>query len=245
MTTTGMTTDAPWSTGGESHDDDSIKGTAGAKAGEVGQAASSQAAQVAGEAKAQAAGLAQQAKEQIGTSVQQQHSKLTETIRSAADELASLVTGENGEAKAGPITDVVRSLATQARASADSLENKTPGELVEQFSAFARRKPGTFLLGAALAGVLAGRLTRGAKEATSSNDDEALSTGYPQPAISSYATETGYPATDETYPGETYAGAGYSTGGDIYEETRSDVLSLPDATGGTLGGTRPIADRGL
>ena len=41
------------------------------------------------------------------------------------------------------------------------LENREPGDLLGEVQRFARNKPGTFLLLAAGAGVLAGRLTRG------------------------------------------------------------------------------------
>ncbi len=43
------------------------------------------------------------------------------------------------------------------------LSHHDASDLLEQGRSFARRKPGTFLLGAVVAGVVAGRLTRGAK----------------------------------------------------------------------------------
>jgi hypothetical protein len=49
------------------------------------------------------------------------------------------------------------------------LEQREPGELLDEVRALARRKPGTFLLGALAAGVVAGRLTRGAVDATRSD----------------------------------------------------------------------------
>ena len=44
---------------------------------------------------------------------------------------------------------------------AGKLQNREPAELLDEVRSFARRKPGLFLLGAAAAGVVAGRLTRG------------------------------------------------------------------------------------
>ena len=48
---------------------------------------------------------------------------------------------------------------------ANWLQNREPADLLEEVRRFARRKPGVFLLGAAAAGVLAGRLTNGVRAA--------------------------------------------------------------------------------
>jgi hypothetical protein len=53
-------------------------------------------------------------------------------------------------------------LATKAREVSTFLGDHEAGELIEEVRQFARRRPGTFLLGAAVTGVIAGRLTRGA-----------------------------------------------------------------------------------
>ena len=49
------------------------------------------------------------------------------------------------------------------------LDQRDPGELLDEVRGIARRKPGTFLLGALAAGVVAGRLTRGAVDASRSD----------------------------------------------------------------------------
>jgi hypothetical protein len=64
---------------------------------------------------------------------------------------------------------------------ADWLKNREPADLLGEVRSFARRKPGTFLLGALAAGVVAGRLARGAKDAQSS----------PTPSGSVASTTTG------------------------------------------------------
>jgi hypothetical protein len=64
--------------------------------------------------------------------------------------------------------DLARQAADKAHAFAGWLDQRDPGSLLEEIRQLARRKPGTFLLGAALAGVAAGRLTRGAVDANSS-----------------------------------------------------------------------------
>jgi hypothetical protein len=59
-------------------------------------------------------------------------------------------------------SDLTRQASDKARDLAGWLESREPGDLLEEVRDLARRKPGTFLLGAAAAGVLAGRLTRSA-----------------------------------------------------------------------------------
>jgi hypothetical protein len=60
---------------------------------------------------------------------------------------------------------------------AGKLQNREPAELLEEIRSFARRKPGMFLLGAAAAGVLAGRLTSGVKAAHSDSGSSGGSAG--------------------------------------------------------------------
>ncbi|GGH95500.1 hypothetical protein GCM10007170_21170 [Arthrobacter liuii] len=61
----------------------------------------------------------------------------------------------------GMASDLVRQAAERTSSVASWLENREPGDLLNEVQRFARNRPGTFLLLAAGAGVLAGRLTRG------------------------------------------------------------------------------------
>ncbi|KNH11600.1 hypothetical protein ACU18_18885, partial [Arthrobacter sp. ZBG10] len=61
----------------------------------------------------------------------------------------------------GMATDLIREAAERTSSIAGWLENRDPGSLLSEVQTFARNKPGTFLLLAAGAGILAGRLTRG------------------------------------------------------------------------------------
>ena len=72
------------------------------------------------------------------------------------------------------------------------LDGREPSQILDDVRAFARRRPGAFLLGALAAGVVAGRITRGAKESQSSSgsaDSSRSFSGYGQPGISN-----GYPS---------------------------------------------------
>src|SRR4051794_9887559 len=63
-----------------------------------------------------------------------------------------------------------RLVSERARQISTSIEGREPQEVLEDVRSFARRRPGTFLLGALAAGVLAGRLLRGAKDANGTPD---------------------------------------------------------------------------
>jgi hypothetical protein len=60
------------------------------------------------------------------------------------------------------VPEVARQASERARTVASCLEEREPGDLLDEVRRFARRKAGVFLAGAALAGVVVGRLTRGA-----------------------------------------------------------------------------------
>ena len=74
------------------------------------------------------------------------------------------------------VTQAVSSIADRAESLTRQLETKEPMDLLDDVRRFASRRPGTFLLVAAGAGLLAGRLTRGMRDA-SSNGDNSQSTG--------------------------------------------------------------------
>ncbi|WP_123603778.1 hypothetical protein [Micromonospora sp. Llam0] len=56
--------------------------------------------------------------------------------------------------------ELARRASDAAQQAAGWLENRQPGELVDEVRQYARRHPGTFLAGAAFAGLVVGRLTR-------------------------------------------------------------------------------------
>lgn len=153
--------------------------TAKDEASQVGSAATSAAADVAGTTKEQAGAVAGEAVNQVRDLLDQTRAQVTEqagtaqaklgeSLRSLVDELRSMGEGSgNGQ---GPAAELARTLADRGSAFADMISDKQPGELVQELRTFAARRPGGFLLGALAAGVVAGRLTRGVKDASSSDD---------------------------------------------------------------------------
>lgn len=169
-----MTTHAPES-GPQSTKDRAaeVGGTAKEQTGQVAGSAKEQAANVAGTAKEQAVDVAHDAadqarnlleelrtnvRDQVGT----QRDKLSQTLDQYATELRQMAERSDSD---GPATEAVRQIATKLQDMRSYLEGG--GDVVTDVRRFARRRPGTFLLACAAAGVLAGRATRGAAAARS------------------------------------------------------------------------------
>jgi len=72
------------------------------------------------------------------------------------------------QAPSGLAADLVSQTAHHLRSLRTQLDGREPSDVLDDVRRFARRRPGTFLLGALAAGLVAGRLARGMKEAQSS-----------------------------------------------------------------------------
>jgi hypothetical protein len=136
----------------------------------------------------------------------------------------------------GPASGLAHEAADRVHSLSSHLEGRQPSELLDDVRSFARRKPGLFLGGALVAGVVAGRLTRGAKAANdSSSGSNGGSIGGP-----AYTSSRSYQA-DVTSPGDPL-----STG---YDAPSSGAIGDPStqghgtATGDPLAGTgRPATE---
>jgi len=190
-------------------------GQTAAQAGsQVASTATEQAKEVAAETQRQAKDLLDQGRTQVKQQVVSQQQKAGQGLSSLAQEIRALADGSS-EGAPGPARDLLQQASSSVESFASMLQNKEPAELLDEVRRFARRKPGLFLLGAAAAGVLAGRLTSGVKAAHSDNDSSSRrqlggygTSNYVDPTPS-YA-DTTYTETTTTYTG---TGAGYSTAG--------------------------------
>ena len=200
-----------------SSDSGSTSDVAKEQAANVGQGAADAGKHVAGVAKEQASGVAaetsKQAKDllsQTRTEVQSQaatqQDRIAASIRSLSSELGSMAHGSD---QSGTATDLIRQASARADDIAAWLEQRDPGALVQEVTAFARRRPGAFLAIAAGAGLLAGRLTRGAIDAARDDDTPQVNSGTGSPATS-YDTTTSWDTT--TAPAEAVDPAYASTG---------------------------------
>ncbi len=132
--------------------------TAAGSAQNVAQTAKEEVANVASEAKSSARGLLHQAKSDLSSQAGSQQQKAAEGIRTISSQLQTMADAPEQQ---GVASDLIRQAAERTSSMASWLENRDPGSLLNEVQTFARNRPGTFLLLAAGAGVLAGRLTRG------------------------------------------------------------------------------------
>ena len=174
------------------------------------------------------------AKEQAGQVAQDAKESGKQVAATAADESKQVLAEGRRQVKdltaqAGQQVDE----QTRVHDVAGWLESRNPGEIVDELRGIARRRPGAFLLSAAAAGVVAGRLTRGAVDAARS-DDDSTPTAAGQAPVASYGVPatSGGPDVDltsvpVTTPVET------TTGRELYAETDDPLYS-----GTSLGGNR-------
>jgi uncharacterized phage infection (PIP) family protein YhgE len=249
-TTTGLGSTTP-STGTTSTKDVATEearnvGQTAAQAGsQVASTAADQAKEVAAETQRQAKDLLQQGRSQLKEQTVAQQQKAAQGLSSLAQELRGLADGTSSGAP-GPARDLLQQASGMVEGFADRLQNREPAELLDEVRAFARRKPGLFLLGAAAAGVLAGRLTRGVQAAHSDSSSSGSAAGYrsqtnyvdPAPTYSDYTGTTEYSTTTDYT-----AGSEFSTAGTGYAGTTSGT-PLPPPPYGTVppaGGVVPPA----
>ncbi|AIJ20673.1 hypothetical protein [Amycolatopsis methanolica] len=169
--------------------------------------AAEQTREVASEAQRQARNLRDQGVDQLREQARTSQQKAAVNLNSIADQLDRM----SEQSDSGMARDLVREVSQRAKKVASWLDSREPGDLADELRDFARRKPGLFLAGAAAAGLLAGRLTRGVAASMS----EQSSGGAPQPRTSTETTGTptetaAHPPTT-AYPGESV----YPTGAPV------------------------------
>jgi hypothetical protein len=127
-------------------------------AGDLAATAQDRAKDVMHEGKRQARNLLGEAQDQLRDQAGAQQNSLVKNLRSLGDELRSM--SERGEQN-GVASDLVGQAGERAHGVASWLDDREPGQLLDELRDFARRRPGVFLAGAVALGVVAGRLTRG------------------------------------------------------------------------------------
>jgi uncharacterized protein YjbJ (UPF0337 family) len=133
-----------------------LKETAGEAAREVAGTAKEKAGDVTSDVRRQTAQLAGQTRDQLVEQAGQQKDRAADGLRSVADELRGMA--EHGQSGWG--AQLAGHGAQFSNQAADFLQQHEPGELLDEVRRYARKRPGTFLLGAAVLGVVAGRMTR-------------------------------------------------------------------------------------
>lgn len=169
--------------------------------------AQGEATKVATEAKQQVSSLASEATsqvtEQVSEQTKQQRDKLVGTLGSLSEDLDQMADHGDGTLA----SSVAKEVAGHARTLTSYLDGREPGELLDDVRDFARRRPGTFLLGALVAGVVAGRLARGVKDAPFGPSAGSPTTPTPAPKFGT--PPDGTPALPDPPPITPAASPGY------------------------------------
>jgi hypothetical protein len=146
-----------------------VKDTAVGAASGVKDTAKSEVSNVAGEAKYQARNLVDQTRSELQGQVTNQQSQLASTLNGWASELGSMASKSDDS---GPMTDLAQEASRRVGEISHWLDNHEPSDVLDEVKRFARRRPVAFLALAAAAGVVAGRVTRGAVAANTSVDSD-------------------------------------------------------------------------
>jgi hypothetical protein len=179
--------------------------------GEVVASVAEHAKDVVGETKRQARDLAAEGSRQIREQARGAQDGAARGLSALADELSSMA--QNSGAS-GMATELAHQASERAAALSQWLGDREPGDLLEEIRSFARGRPGAFLIGAAAAGLAAGRLTRGV---AASSHDGADDGAHPVPAA---------PPVAAAEPADAYSPAAETAYGS-FEQTPHTVESSP------------------
>jgi len=209
--------------------------------GRVAQTAKEQTREVVRETGTQARNLASEAQDELRHQTSMQQKRAAEGLRALGSELRSMAGHSDQQ---GVAAELVHQAARRAQQTADWLEHREPGQVLDEVRRFARRRPGVFLAGALVGGVVVGRLTRSLTASGGATDSQgpfpaqgATSTGstgladVPPPASMAGvepAGTTGYPVAPAVPPA-----AG------ITDDPVARPGALPGESTGYQGGARP------
>lgn len=134
-----------------------LKETSAEAAREVAGTVKEKVSDVTSDVRSEARRLASQTRQELAGQAGQQKDRAATGLRSVSDELRGMA--EHGQSGLG--AQLARQGADFTDQAANFLQQHEPADLLDEVRQYARRRPGTFLLIAAAAGVVAGRLTRG------------------------------------------------------------------------------------
>lgn len=142
---------------------------------------------VGSETKKQAKDLYEETRTELTDQAAAQQKRVASGIRSLGDEFGAM--SESTE-EPGLASDLAHQAASRATRIADWLDQRDPGSLLEEVKGYARRSPGTFIAIAAVAGIVAGRLTRSVIAESKDSTDSGGGSG-----AAAYTPPTGVPPT--------------------------------------------------
>lgn len=206
-------------------------------------AAREQASNVTAEARRQGKDLIRQAQGQLMEQAARQQQRLAEELRGMSDELSAMASGPD---RSGVAADLADQAAGTTRNVAQWLDEREPGQLLQEVKTFARQRPGIFLAVAAGAGLLAGRLTRGLVAEAHDQAAPSSAAGISQSRPGS-GDDQQIAAGNAGYPASASSAAGTDAGGVPVSATELPPLSpapsaREEAAAGGAGYERPTGD---
>jgi hypothetical protein len=209
-----------------------VKDAAAGAASSVKEVAKSEVSYVASEAKYQARNLFDQTSSELRGQARNQQWQLASKLNSWASELGSMASKSDDS---GPMTELAREASRRVGELSHWLDTHEPADLLHEVKRFARRRPGTFLALAAAAGVVAGRLTRGAVAPEASVDADldvtparAYDSGHDPGSYDRGGYDGGLPGGGDAYGTRGYQDAGYDPRyGEVTGETSYQGGGLP------------------
>lgn len=166
-------------------------GQARQSAGEVATTAKEQARDVVGESRAQLRDATAKMRDRIDEETRTQAQRVAELVREWSDDLALMADRAETDS---PVRGVVRRIADSGHSTADFLDQRGLEGVADEVRTFARRRPGVFLAGAALAGFAVGRL---AKAITKESQDSSEASGAIESSASGPGHSTPQPRQEE------------------------------------------------
>lgn len=179
-------------------------------AGEVGATAREQVGQVAQEARGQAKHVVSDMRERVASEAEEQARKVSRQIDRIADELGSMADGSGPDSLTA---GALRQVSDAGRQAARYLDERGARGLLDSAQDFARRKPGTFLIGAAVAGFLVARAAKSMNASVSDQQqpsqaqpqrgytDQLPTTPVPTPTAVPTAIPSATPSSPSSVPG--------------------------------------------
>jgi hypothetical protein len=178
----------------------------------VAEVAREQASGVVAEAGRQGRGLLQQAQQELEVQAAHGQQRLAKQLLSLSDELRSMA---DASGRSGMAADLTQQAASRVRGAGQWLDEHRPGQVADEVQSFARRRPAVFLALAAGAGLVAGRLTRGLKNAASDNSTTPTAPAAAQGLSSQWAQPSdlaGYPPVPPAVSDPTQGPSGAANG---------------------------------
>ena len=155
-----------------------VKDTVLADAAEVAGVAKDELAKLASDARTQVQGLWSQASGQLREQAGNGKQQLGDLLHSLAAELGQMASKSDD---GGPLTALAKQAAARGGELSHWLQESEPADVLVEIKRFARRRPFVFLAGAAVAGMVVGRLSRGLMAADESRPGQpsvARASGY-------------------------------------------------------------------